>query len=708
MTTPTPSADLVAAARASFPREWSADAPEYPPPLDPPLLPWWIYDHDFGHSVMVLHPEHDPGATPEQWVESDVILLPVAMLLMQEWSVNDAGFITVADATIPADLSADRTMNYLAPWRYTCDVCQERMDPGQVHGGDLLRTHPTCQKPEDWAALVKRQDHAPGVVVTPTRWFAGFAGSGDHEGFKHVGEVAEFVIEHGYSTCMDPKKTDAAKSRKNVKQPVVVGGQAWITADLLQEWGVDVAGVLEENPGAQAKRLEEFTAGLPFLEDAKAAGWELRTSDEFDATTASKVFVVGRKTGDTYQQVRVVLVPFVDGIAADLDSDPAAIARRLAVFSQAVGFPWLGQGGWTGLGLLEALHRQGEYADDYLPGSQPQRFTVMHRADVAVESPYRSSDSDEPTRISPLGGCLENKFIDWHRPLTEEESRRRYLHGYDRNAAYLGLIGGQQYPTGKPVLWERPTFDKGQLGLWQVELPPLTDTRLPHPLRPVGGHFDSAREGELVWVTTTTLELAMLDDAPWRMEPTIHQAIIWPKNVAAFKEWQSRLSNPRRSLPQQHHPAGLPLDATWEADMEAVLEMTKGCYKVAIGMIGRRDDKTTAGTKEPWYVNRNWHHFIMSTARKGMLLAVKDMMAANVAPVGITNDSLYLVSDEPDPIKAWPVRNTNGLPKKLHRFRTGQFKEEETWQLTPELVAAFADPKVGIKTRAKNVKTEGE
>ncbi len=23
-----------------------------------------------------------------------------------------------------------------------------------------------------------------------------------------------------------------------------------------------------------------------------------------------------------------------------------------------------------------------------------------------------SSDSDEPTRISPLGGCLENKFID--------------------------------------------------------------------------------------------------------------------------------------------------------------------------------------------------------------------------------------------------------------------------------------------------------
>jgi len=401
-------------------------------------------------------------------------------------------------------------------------------------------------------------------------------------------------------------------------------GQIWVTPEMLAELGVDPGG-LGDDPAQLNTEMRELTAGSALVTEALQDGWSLGGKDGDRLGTWTRVYREGGKRG-----VWVVLVAAMsrDGmdtpVVAD-DPSPATLARRLGLLSQALQAPWVMNGFTTGLELMFKLRGR-------------DRKTV-----------FAPSEPVAPARMS-----AENDVI-WSRKPTEAERRRLYVHAYDRGGSYAAGVAGLELGIGAPTHHpEGLVFDKKLPGYWRVEVSDSGDWRMPHPLNPRG------RVGsQPVWVTTPTLQLAV----EMGYEPPVLEAYTWAEHGRVLDGWYSRVRDARTTLD------------TDDVDAQAARDQLKVVYTRTIGALG---SETFMRGREGYAPERR--HHIIAKARSNMLRRIAQIgRDSDQWPVAVVTDTVLYVSDEPDPVLAWP-----GQTKHFGRG-FGQFKAEASGLLVEQL-----------------------
>ena len=401
-------------------------------------------------------------------------------------------------------------------------------------------------------------------------------------------------------------------------------GQIWVTGEMLTSLGVDVA-ALPNDPSKRGEAIRELTRGSELVTAAIADGWELggATRDCLGAWT--RVW-----HGDT-RGVWVALLPAMNDDPGEIpvlagDPSPATLARRLSLFAGALRAPWAMSPSSTGFDLMISLRAKDR------------------------ERLFSPREPVPPARINTL-----EQDLNWSRVPSEQERTCRYLHAYDRGGSYaagiagleLGIGEAQHHPQGR-------AFDPKLPGYWKVEAPPSGDWRMPHPLVPRGAVPDRA-----MWVTTPTLQLAV----ELGHEVPVLAAYVWPEHTRVLDPWYERVRDARTALDQD------------DVDAQAARDLLKVVYTRTIGMLGSEEYMRN----RPGYAPDRRHH-IVAKSRANILRRIAQIgRDSDRWPVAVTADTVLYLSDDPDPVSAWP-----GKPAHFGRG-FGQFKPEASGLMIDQL-----------------------
>lgn len=397
-------------------------------------------------------------------------------------------------------------------------------------------------------------------------------------------------------------------------------GQIWVTAPLLGQLGVAV-GQLPDDPTRRGDAIRELSKATPLVTAAIEENWQLGgPGDSLGVWT--RVW-----TGDQ-RGVWVALIPAMDDqlpVLAD-EPAPATLARRLALFAGALRAPWAMSPATTGIDLMVTLRAR----------DRARLFTPREPV--------------PPARVPTL-----EQDLNWSRQPAEGENGWSYVHAYDRGGSYAAGIAGLELGIGDPVHHPQGTrFDPKLPGYWRFEVPEAGDWRLPHPLNPRG-----STPARPVWATTPALHLAH----ELGYEVPILEAYTWPEHGRILDPWYERIRDARTALDVD------------DVDAQAARGLLKVVYTRSIGMLG----------SEEWMRGRRGYapdrrHHIVAKARANILRRIRQIgRDTDRWPVAVIADTVVYVSDDPDPLSAWP-----GKPEHLGRG-FGQFKPEASGLLVDQL-----------------------
>lgn len=446
-------------------------------------------------------------------------------------------------------------------------------------------------------------------------------------------------------------------------------GQVWITGALLEQLDVDTSD-LPEWLEDRTTEIRDRTTGHPIISGALAEGWSVSKPGDC-LSSWTRVWREGEGRG-----VFIVALPGVDDdlpVMRDLNqltagpepqtrtdggddtSDAAGaeagdaagsaggrwvqLARRLQRFADATGTPWQIGGAITGLELAKSLR-----AKDI-----GRMFSVQ-----------------EP--VLPATWSVEND-LNWSRVPSESEAARMYVHGYDRGGSHpaatagldLGIGAAEHHPEGR-------RFDPRTPGYWKVAITGGAPWQMPHPLL-----ADNRVPEYPTWVTTPTLQVAIdLDYLDGDVE--VLEAYTWPQKARVLDPWYERIRDARTDL-QQVLASREVSDATAVADAQAALGLLKQVYTRSVGMLGSETYQKGRPTYQP-----AWRHHIVAKSRANILRRVAQIgRDSGQWPVAIVTDTLFYVSDDADPVTAWPGR-AQDLGTGF-----GKFKAEVSGLLAPQL-----------------------
>ncbi|GAA4757962.1 hypothetical protein GCM10023328_47240 [Modestobacter marinus] len=401
-------------------------------------------------------------------------------------------------------------------------------------------------------------------------------------------------------------------------------GQLWLTGELLAALGVDIT-ALPEEPTERVEAIYQLTQGAPLVELARGEGWELGGSG--DGLRGWTRVWRGERRG-----VWIALIPAMNEdpletpVLADAP-DPATLARRLALFAEQLQAPWAMGPSATGIDLMINLRWKDR-----------ERF-------------FAPREPVPPAQVSTL-----EQDINWSRVPTEDEQSARFIHAYDRGGSYAAGVAGLELGVGEAEHHpEGRAFDPKLPGYWKIEVPEgAGDWRFPHPLIPRG-----SAPAQPIWLTTPGLQLA------WELgyEPDVLAAYVWPEHARVLDPWYERIRDAR---------AGLDTD---DVDAQRARDLLKTVYTRTIGMLG--SETFMAGRMG--YDPARRHH-IVAKARANILRRIVQIgRDTDRWPVAVTADTVLYLSNDPDPVTAWP-----GKPAQLGRG-LGQFKPEASGLLVDQL-----------------------
>ena len=227
--------------------------------------------------------------------------------------------------------------------------------------------------------------------------------------------------------------------------------------------------------------------------------------------------------------------------------------------------------------------------------------------------------------------------LSYVRPLMPDEQGRAWLHSYDKNAQWLSAAGVVE--LGLSGIEERRdaaggvAFDRKLPGYW---------------LARIDG-------GDERWCCTPTLTLAHERG----QAVAISRAYVWTAHSRALESWYERLRAARTALQGDVTPAG----------------------RLALGALKLTYSLTVSSFNGAWLRDKgsplyrpDWRHAVISQANANMERALHKMEADGYRPVAVHKDAIYLMSDEPDPVKACPPSITLGAG-------LGHFKAQDTVSL---------------------------
>lgn len=305
-----------------------------------------------------------------------------------------------------------------------------------------------------------------------------------------------------------------------------------------------------------------------------------------------------RRKGEAGSGVSIAVPLYDEHAVWGLDTDGSTLLAGLLAYAQAVGAPYYRSPGRTGLDLLQEVGKRGAEGRRTFPDPCPPPALA---ADTVQE-------------------------LSWMRTLSPIEREKTYLHSYDKNAQWLSAAGvvelglsgieerrGDGNPTGAV------SFDKKLPGYW---------------LARIAG-------GEERWACTPTVA--------WAIERgqavAITRAYVWTAHGRAMETWYERLRGARTTLQGDATPAG-----------RLALGALKYTYSLTISSFNsawNRDKRSSL-------YRPDWRHMILAQANANLSRALHKMDRDGYTPVAVHKDCVYLVSGEPDPVKACPPSMTLG------------------------------------------------
>lgn len=438
-------------------------------------------------------------------------------------------------------------------------------------------------------------------------------------------------------------------------------GQLWLYPSALERLGLPTdPPPLPQKALTKAQRAKESAKGYAKLDDhpmvagAIEAGWQLGQGGHLGAWT--RIW----HTDLLPQGALLVALPWhrIDDVALlEGDPTPVQLAHRLRLFAEEVGVAYRITSTATGLDLIDH-HRPPRRDVDDTVGSGRGRIAVLKRT-AAELPPWRTKTNDG--RFTNLEGDFS-----WWRPwesLTSSEQDTQFVHAYDRNGSYLTPwtsieLGVEDliHHTGDDARWdgkERPGYyliDEWDWPYWG----------LPNPADAAGARVAKGR----MWVTVHTLRQL----AAAGITPTIHEAYTWGTRTRY-------LDGPGKALAaaRQH----LQPIATGDVDAAAVLKTIKVLYTATVGKLAEREHQSDFHLWRP-----DWRDHVIGATRTAILANLRNIQeACGAIPVVVDRDAVLYLSDDPDPLAAWPGNQLPGKDKKLDLTALGSFKPIGTAEL---------------------------
>lgn len=298
------------------------------------------------------------------------------------------------------------------------------------------------------------------------------------------------------------------------------------------------------------------------------------------------------------------------------EADPVAIARYVRAVERALSVPLQWSPAHTALDLLA-------------------RTNENHREWLSL-APL----PDVPTALDAAPS--------YSRALSALEARRKYIHLYDANAAYLAAARYFSWPCGEPSHTE--AWDEKARGLWRVSVRRLA-RNLPTPIQ-VGG-----------WHETASVRAALF----LGHEITVHEGHVYRERHEAGRQWADALWSARVELAAP--------------GLELARDAIKAMYTTAIGRFEMEGNAAYGPNR--WH-RPLWGIGIRAENARRVWWRYGELTSAGLAPFLAHIDTIGIVSDEPDPMLAAPALTdrATGL---------GGYKHDSTARITPEIAALAAD-----------------
>lgn len=255
----------------------------------------------------------------------------------------------------------------------------------------------------------------------------------------------------------------------------------------------------------------------------------------------------------------------------------------------------------------------------------------------------------------PLEWCLPAEAV---RRLPEY----RYVHAYDKNAAYLGAtaslpVGAGQFEHLAGIYDDSTCSLPGYFKIIAHPVPVPNAIPALSPARSV----DNTR-----WVTTPTL--AYLKELAGAY-PQILDAYVWTDHHQPLTAWYRTLRDARKAL-------RLPNAAVPAQAQQMALAAVKGCYSSFLA--GYLCSTTWDRSNDVLY-RPDIRHMVIAKARCTLHKTVRRAQEDGAVVLGISGiDTVYLLSNQRDPVLAKPMRLNLGTDQVC-------YKVKGTWELTPDI-----------------------
>jgi len=307
--------------------------------------------------------------------------------------------------------------------------------------------------------------------------------------------------------------------------------------------------------------------------------------------------------------------------------------RRLAfVFPEQAGWDWV-------LPDARSLLATVTYLDQTLawPVIDSPNL-VAHRllTDLTLDQPTSWLQS-APVDLRTLSGSngppipvMESaRDLAWVRPLTRVEQQQRYLHKYTHLSRYLEACMGIQLGTGAPQYSSNGrACDDIRPGIWRVSA------------ERAGSLFDGKRlpsclDGE--WMSTPQVKCCR--DIGYQVQ--VREGYYWQESHESLKRWATTLWQAGERLhthPQTYrHGQG-------RANAAHTIKLLAG-----LGVTILAQEKTNGGWSRP-----DWWAQIIGRSRATLFAHLAALVRKGTMPVLVDRDSLWVVSNDPNPLTAVP------------------------------------------------------
>ena len=254
------------------------------------------------------------------------------------------------------------------------------------------------------------------------------------------------------------------------------------------------------------------------------------------------------------------------------------------------------------------------------------------------------------------------------RGLTNEDKAKKYVHVFDKVGQYLGASASIVCPIGDYVEVGGEMFSDKKVGFWQYTILDISKS-------PFNGYeLYCPLSQKTNWASTNVLVFAQKSG----IEIKIERGIVWERIIGkALEKWANKLFDDRKSLDDpQRYPSTI---AARNAQATEKLKY--------IEMIGRF---CVPGVAKEYY-HPEWNRLTINQAIANQSYTILKRVRENgVYPVLVSTDSIYVLSDEKEPNKAYP--GILDYDKQLRGYR-----HVGTCKLTEEIITAFETERLPIK-----------